>query len=128
VACGTVGDPLWAVLIPPRLERFREVAGLGDAPLVADFTGWNKYVFLAGDSVFLFPREPAGVEWFERELRVYRALDAAGIDVVPRVRHQWRDDAVYPFPFAEVTRLPGQHPADPARLFGQLGQVLAAAT
>lgn len=125
MACGTVGDPLWAVLIPPRLERFREIAGLGGADLVADFTGWNKYVLLAGDRVFLFPREPASVEWFERELRVYRALEATGLTVVPRVRGEWRDQAVYPFPFAEVTRLPGQRPADPVSLFGQLGQVLA---
>lgn len=123
---GTVGDPLWAVLIPPRLERFREITGLGGARLAADFTGWSKYALLAGDSVFLFPREPGGVGRFEHELSVYRALEPAGLAVVlPRVVRQWRDDAVYPFPFAEVTRLPGQRPADPARLFGQLGQVLA---
>ena len=58
-----IGDPLWAVLIPPRLERFRALTGLGEAALTADFTGWNKFVLRsAGDRVFLFPREPANLE------------------------------------------------------------------
>lgn len=75
--------------------------------------------------MFLFPRQQDSVEWAERELRVYRALEPAGLTLVPRVRNQWRDDAVYPFPFAEVTRLAGQRPADPAGLFDQLGRALA---
>jgi hypothetical protein len=49
-----VGDPLWAVLIPPALARFRELVELGDAPLAVDFTGFNKYVLLSDDRVFLF--------------------------------------------------------------------------
>jgi Phosphotransferase enzyme family len=107
-----IGDPLWAVLIPPRLERFRALAGLGDAALTADFTGWNKYVLLAGDRVFLFPREPANLEWFEHELAVYRALNAGGFTLAPQVRGQWRDEEVYPFPFAEVARIHQVPPPD----------------
>jgi len=37
-----VGDPLWAVLIPTQLARFRALVELGDAPLTFDFTGSNK--------------------------------------------------------------------------------------
>ena len=120
-----IGDALWAVLIPPRLERFREVTGLGDAAITADFTGWNKYVLLAGDRVFLFPREAENVEWFEHELAVDRALAAGGFTLAPQVRSQWQDEDVYPFPFAEVTRLNGQRPEDLAGLFGPLGAVVA---
>jgi aminoglycoside phosphotransferase (APT) family kinase protein len=120
-----IGDAVWAVLIPPRLERFRELTGLGDAALTADFTGWNKYVLLAGDRVFLFPREPANLEWFGHELAVYRALTAGGFALAPQVRGQWRDEEVYPLPFAEVTRLTGGRPDDLAPLFGPLGAVLA---
>ncbi len=125
-----IGDPLWAVLIPPRLERFREITGLGGARLVADFTGYNKYVLLSANRVFLFPREPSNVEWFEYEMRVYRALAAAEVAVVPRICGEWRDEAVYPFPFAEVTRLPGERLPwerlpDPAHLAAQLGRALA---
>lgn len=120
-----IGDPLWAVLIPPRLERFRALTGLGDAALTADFTGWNKFVLLAGDRVFLFPREPANLEWFEHELAVYRALTTGGFTLAPQVRGRWQDEEVYPFPFAEVTRLTGARPDDLAPLFGPLGAVLA---
>jgi aminoglycoside phosphotransferase (APT) family kinase protein len=125
-----VGNPVWAVLIPPRLERFRELTGLGDAALTADFTGFNKYVLLAGDRVFLFPREQENVAWFEHEMAVCRALAAGGFTLAPRVRGQWRDDAVYPFPFAEVTRLTGTRPfrtraAGTATLFGPLGAAVA---
>ena len=97
-----VGDAVWAVLIPPRLARFRALARLGDAALTADFTGWNKYVLLAGERVFLFPREAENVAWFEHEMAVCRALTAAGFTLAPQVRGQWRDADVYPFPFAEV--------------------------
>ena len=38
------GDPLWAVLIPPRLIRFRELVQIGDEQLDVNFTGWNKQV------------------------------------------------------------------------------------
>src|SRR6201996_4452383 len=120
-----IGDPLWAVLIPPRLARFRRLAGLGDAALTTDLTGFNKYVLLAGERVFLFPREQENVAWFEHELAVGQALTAGGFDLAPRVRHRWQDQDIYPYPFAEVTRLTGTRPADPAALFGSLGRVLA---
>ena len=55
----------------------------------------------------------------------YRALSAGGFTLAPQVRGRWRDEEVYPFPFAEVTRLTGTRPADPAALFGPLGAVLA---
>ena len=126
-ACATIstGDPLWAVLIPPQLARFRAVTGVGDEALAVNFTGWNKYVVLAGERAFLFPRHEANVEWFERELAVYRALEPTGLAVVPRVVGEWRDDAVSPFPFAAVTRLCGEHPTDATELFSQLGRSIA---
>ena len=65
------GDPLWAVLIPPQLARFRALTGVGDAHLDVDFTGWNKYVVLDADTRSS-PGQPITVEWFERELAVYR--------------------------------------------------------
>ena len=125
-----IGDPLWAVLIPPRLERFRDLTGLGGDTVTTDLTGWNKYVLLAGDRVFLFPRQQENVAWLEHELAVYRALAAGGFTLAPRVRGQWRDEAVYPYPFAEVTRLTGTRlfrtrPAGSAALFEPLGRVVA---
>jgi aminoglycoside phosphotransferase (APT) family kinase protein len=119
------GDPIWAVLIPPRLARFRTLAGLGDEPLEVNVTGWNKLVILSTDRVFLFPRDPGNVEWFDRELAVYAALEAVGLTVVPRVIERWHEEAVYPLPFAAVTRLPGAHPDDASTLMEQLGGAVA---
>jgi aminoglycoside phosphotransferase (APT) family kinase protein len=120
-----VGEPLWAVLIPPQLARFRSLVEIGDAPLAVDFTGWNKYVLLTDDRAFLFPRQPNNVEWFERELTAYRALEPTGLAVVPRLTGEWRDDAIYPFPFAAVTRLHGVRPNDAGIVLDQLGRAIA---
>ncbi len=120
-----VGDPLWAVLIPPALARFRTLVKLGDAPLFVDFTGFNKYVLLTDDRVFLFPRQANNVEWFQRELATYRALEAAGLAIVPRLIGEWHDDAIYPFPFAAVTRLHGGRPTDASDVLDQLGRAIA---
>jgi aminoglycoside phosphotransferase (APT) family kinase protein len=120
-----VGDPLWAVLIPPQLARFRTLVELVDAPLAVDFTGFNKYVILADDRAFLFPRQANNVEWFQRELAAYRALEPTGLAMVPRVTGEWRDDAIYPFPFAAVTRLHGVRPTDASLVLDQLGRAIA---
>ena len=125
VGSRVAGDPLWAVLIPPQLGRFQKLVGVDDAPLEVDFTGWNKYVILDHERAFLFPRRAINVEWLERELAAYRALEPTGLAVVPRLIGEWRDDAVYPFPFAAVSRLSGQHPTDASDLLVQLGRAIA---
>jgi aminoglycoside phosphotransferase (APT) family kinase protein len=65
------------------------------------------------------------VEWFERELAAYRALARTQLDVMPRLLGCWQDPGIYPFPFAAVTRLRGEVPAEPGALIGQLGEVIA---
>ena len=75
--------------------------------------------------MFLFPRSAAGVEWFERELAVYRALAKTQLGIVPRLLGYWEDPDIYPFPFAAVTRLRGQVPAEPEALIEQLGRAIA---
>ena len=99
---------------------------LGDATLAVDFTGWNKYVILADNRAFLFPRQANNVEWFERELAAYRALEPTGLAMVPRLIGAWRDEAFYPFPFAAVTRLRGVRPPDASVVLDQLGRAIAA--
>jgi hypothetical protein len=107
-----VGQAVNAVLAPPQAERFAGVAGVDLSRLALNVTGWNKLVLLDSDRVFLFPRSAIGVEWFERELAVYRALAKTQLGVVPRLLGRWEDPEIYPFPFAAVTRLRGEVPAD----------------
>jgi len=120
-----VGLTVNAVLAPPQAERFARIAGVDLGRLVLNVTGSNKLVLLDSDRVFLFPRSAIGVEWFERELAAYRALAKAQLDVVPRLLGRWEDPDIYPFPFAAVTRLRGEVPAEPEPLIWQLGEVIA---
>ena len=120
-----VGQAVNAVLAPPQAERFAGVTGVDPGRLVLNVTGWNKLVLLDSDRVFLFPRSATGVEWFERELAAYRALARTQLGVVPRLLGCWQDPGIYPFPFAAVTRLRGEVPAEPGALIGQLGEVIA---
>jgi aminoglycoside phosphotransferase (APT) family kinase protein len=120
-----VGRPVNAVLVPPQAERFAAVAGVDLNRLVLNVTGFNKLVLLDVDRVFLFPRSATGVEWFERELAAYRALATTQLGIVPRLVGYWQDPDIYPFPFAAVTRLRGQVPAEPEALIEQLGRAIA---
>ena len=120
-----VGRAVNAVLVPPQAARFATLAGVDLDRLVLNVGGWNKLVLLDQDRVFLFPRAAAGVEWFEREIDAYRALAPTGLTVVPRLLARWQDPEIYPFPFAAVTRLPGQVPAEPEALLDQVGRAIA---
>ena len=120
-----VGRPVNAVLAPPQAERFASLVGADPGRLVLNVTGWNKLVLLDADRVFLFPRAADGVEWFERELAAYRALATTQLSVVPRLLGRWADPGIYPFPFAAVSRLRGEVPAEPEALFEQLGRAIA---
>jgi aminoglycoside phosphotransferase (APT) family kinase protein len=125
VSGDVVGRAVNAVLAPPQAERFASLAGVDPGRLVLNVTGWNKLVLLGSDRVFLFPRSAAGVQWFERELAAYQALARTPLDVVPRLLGRWEDPEIYPFPFAAVTRLPGETPAEAEVLLEQLGQAIA---
>jgi aminoglycoside phosphotransferase (APT) family kinase protein len=125
VSGDVIGQPVNAVLIPPQAERFAALTGADLSRLVLNVTGWNKLVLLGTDRVFLFPRAADGVEWFERELDTYRALAQTQLSVVPRLLARWQEPDIYPFPFAAVTRLHGEVPAEPETLIEQLGQAIA---
>jgi aminoglycoside phosphotransferase (APT) family kinase protein len=125
VAGEIVGRAVNAVLVPPQAARFAALVGADTDRLVLNVTGWNKLVLLDRDRVFLFPRAASGVEWFERETAAYRALAQTSLTVVPRLLGRWEDPDTYPFPFAAVTRLRGEVPAEPEALTEQLGRTIA---
>jgi aminoglycoside phosphotransferase (APT) family kinase protein len=120
-----IGRAVNAVLVPPQAARFATLVGVDPDRLALNVNGWNKLVLLDSDRVFLFPRCAAGVEWFERETAAYRALAKTGLSVVPRLLGCWEDPEIYPFPFAAVTRLRGEVPAEPETLVEQLGRAIA---
>lgn len=102
-------DPVFAVVAPPRLPRFRELAGLGDDDVVtADFSGWSKLALLSADHAFLFPRDHTHVEYLQREVEALRVVAPVGLGEVPAVHAVWDDPALSPLPVVVVTRLPGR--------------------
>jgi len=101
-------DPVLAVLSPPRVERFRALAGLerGD-PVEADFTGWSKLVLLTPDLAVLFPRDHTMVEPLHLEVEALRAVSSAGLAEVPGVVGVWEDVGIGPYPVVAIDRLRG---------------------
>jgi hypothetical protein len=120
-----VGRAVNAVLVPTHAARFARLVGADIDRLVLNVTGWNKLGLLDRDRVFLFPRSAMGLEWFERELAAYRALTTTQLDIVPRLLSCWEDPEIYPFPFAAVTRLRGEVPAEPEALVEQVSRAIA---
>jgi hypothetical protein len=84
--------------------------------LVLNGTGLNKLVLLDVDQVFLFLLWAMGVEWFDRGLAAYATLATTRLGIVPRLLGRGENPDIYLFPFAAVTRLRGQVPAEPKAL------------
>jgi aminoglycoside phosphotransferase (APT) family kinase protein len=99
-------DRLHAILIEPQLARFRDVCDLNGTELEANFNGWHRHAILSPDRVFLFPRHRQWVRLILREAAILEAI-AGRVAVAPRLLGQWRDDAISPYPFTAVSRLPG---------------------
>ena len=100
-------DRIYAVMIEPQLERFRQLCGLDGVELAVTFAGWHRYAVLAPDRVFLFPRERSRVAGLLREATVVQALEGHGVPA-PRLLGRWHDTGISPYPFIAVSRLPGR--------------------
>jgi aminoglycoside phosphotransferase (APT) family kinase protein len=98
-------EDLRALLIPPQEARLRSRFGLENIPLELITSGWHRLAVAAPDRVFVFPRHQAEVPMLEREADVLSALD---LDFAPRLLELYRDDRISPYPFLELTRIPGR--------------------
>jgi aminoglycoside phosphotransferase (APT) family kinase protein len=98
-------DDLRALLIPPQEMSLRSRFGLESAPLRLITSGWHRLVVAAPDRVFVFPRHQGEVPMLEREADVLSALD---LDFAPRLLRLHRDVRISPYPFLELTRIPGK--------------------
>src|SRR5579884_2603985 len=98
-------EDLRALLIPPQEACLRVRFGLDGVPLHLITSGWHRLVVAAPDRVFVFPRHQGEVPMLEREATVLSALK---LDVAARLLGLHRDDRISPYPFLELTRLPGR--------------------
>lgn len=120
-------DPVLAVVSPPRVSRLLELAGLApDARLEGDFSGWSKLALLADDRVLLVPRDHTQSEPLAREEQALRALEAAGLDAVPRILSWHPDHDATRLPLLVVTRLAGTplEPFEPTIPLSDLAAVM----
>ncbi len=101
---GAMSGDLRALLIPPQETSLRSRFGLEDVPLQLITSGWHRLVVAAPDRVFVFPRHQGEVPMLEREADV---LSALGLDFAPRLLGLHRDGRISPYPFLELTRIPG---------------------
>lgn len=99
-----MSDDLRALLIPPQEDRFRTRFGLASAPLRLNTSGWHRLVIEAPDRVYVFPRHSGEVAGVEREAEV---LSTVGLAIAPRLLGLHRDERISPYPFLELTRIPG---------------------
>ncbi len=100
-----MSEALRALLIQPQEARLRSRFGLGSVPLHLITSGWHRLVVVALDRVFVFPRHEVEVPMLEREAGVLAALH---IDFAPRLLGLHRDQSISPYPFLELTRIPGR--------------------
>lgn len=118
-----MSNELRALLISPQEARLRSGFGLEGIPLHLVTSGWHRLVVTAPDRVFVFPRNHVEMPALEREADVLSALD---LDVAPRLLGLHRDGGISPYPFLELTRIPGDsYDAVEASLsFGEVAKCL----
>jgi len=120
----TRGDPVWAVLIPPRLIRFRELVQIGDEQLDVDFTGWNSLYSYPRNVRFLFLERRPMSSGLSASLATYERWNYRTPGCAPTFGGMARRDHLS-YPFAAVSRLPVTHPTEASDLFDQLGNSIA---
>lgn len=96
---------LGALFIPPQEVRLRRRFGLAQEPLRLITSGWHRLVVATADRVFVFPRHGDEVPGVEREARV---LAEVQLEVAPRLLGLHRDTEISPYPFLELTLIPGR--------------------
>jgi len=86
-------------------RRLRLRLHLTDEPLQTVTSGWHKVVVLADERAFAFPRGGDRVAMLQREAAV---LSTVKLPLAPEFLGLHHDERIWPYPFLEITRLPGR--------------------
>jgi aminoglycoside phosphotransferase (APT) family kinase protein len=95
------------VLNYDQLEHFCMRFNLEASNIHSNFKGWRKLVLCTNDRVFLFPRDPRGIEWLEREAMVYKIMNELDHLPVPKLIEIINDSDISYYKFVVITRLVG---------------------
>ena len=96
------------VLNYAQFEKFYERFNLLPNQIKANFDGWRKLVLYTEELVFMFPRDPRGVEWLEREAIAYEVMNDIDTLPVPKLVERVSDEEISYYDFLVVTRIKGE--------------------
>ncbi len=102
-----INDSVFAILNFEQFERFCTKFNIDPTEVKTNFDGWRKLVIYTKDRVFLFPRDPRGVEWLNVEILTYKFLNKIENLPIPKFISRTKDNDISFYEFAEVTRLKG---------------------
>ncbi len=100
-------NSVFGVLNYEQFERFCDRMKLQPENIKANFDGWRKLVLESEDKVFLFPRDPRGVEWLDIEMLAYEVLNKEDYIPAPILFERVKDKSISYYEFAVVSRLKG---------------------
>lgn len=98
---------VFGVLNYRQFEKFYERFNLLPSQIRANFDGWRKLVLYTEDLVFMFPRDPTGVEWLEKEALAYEIMDVYDNLPVPKLIERVSDREISYYDFLVVSRIKG---------------------
>ncbi len=90
-----------------QLEKFCKRFNLLPNQIKANFDGWRKLVLYTDKLIFLFPRDPRGIEWLEKEALAYEIMDISGNLPVPKLIERVSDKEISYYDFVVVTKIKG---------------------
>ncbi|MBY9001086.1 MAG: aminoglycoside phosphotransferase family protein [Candidatus Heimdallarchaeota archaeon] len=91
-----------------QFEKFCERFNLLPHQIKVNFDGWRKLVLYTEELVFMFPRDPRGIEWLEREAIAYEAMNDLDLLPVPKLVERVTDKEISYYDFIVVTRKEGE--------------------
>ncbi|MHA1198030.1 MAG: phosphotransferase family protein [Candidatus Heimdallarchaeaceae archaeon] len=98
---------VFGVLNLEQFEKFCKRFQIDSKDIKANFDGWRKLVLYTEERVFLFPRDPRGVEWLDTEITAYEILNKYSNLPIPKFVERIEDEDISFYEFAEVSRLAG---------------------
>ncbi len=102
-----VDNNVYAILNFEQLERFCKRMNVNPSTLKANFDGWRKHVLISDDRVFLFPRDPNGIEALDLEATAYEIMNRHPDFPVPKFIERVKDSQISYYEFVVISYLEG---------------------
>lgn len=102
-----IDEKISGVLNYEQLEKLCSKFELNIDQLHANFDGWRKLVLFTEDKIFMFPRDPSGIEWLEREATALEMMSKHANLPVPNFIQKVKDEEISYYEFLITSRLEG---------------------